>query len=278
MNQGVEEAVAIGFRLAAAVEGYGGPLLMKSYELERRAIMIRALERSDHHMRQHVPWLIKSAENQNIINADTPDGEALRKELGDYITASGPDCTCRGIEMDSRYSSPVIYKDSDGTKEPDWDMFRYTPSTWPGMRAPHVFLKDGKTSTLDLYGPGWSLFEFTSFSLQPTAIPMFIEEALKRNFPLKPVHVQDEDHVRAIWERDIVLVRPDGHVAWRSNTAPSSDSEIEDILDVVLGRKSFPGWTPEPERDGKFKSIAEAVENNPEGDPKFLAAFHKDVN
>jgi hypothetical protein len=53
---------------------------------------------------------------------------------------------------------------------------------------------------------------------------------------------------------------------------------VEDILDVVVGKKSFPGWISEPWRNAQFNTIIEAVNRAPDGDPKFLAAFQKDVN
>jgi hypothetical protein len=278
MNFGVGEAVDLGFKLAAVLKGYGGPLLLQTYGLERRPMMIRALEWSDRHVQEHVPWYTWCAESPGLINEDTLAGDAFRKKIHDYLTESGSECTSRGVELDSRYRSPVIYQDRDGTKEHEWDYYKYVPSTWPGCRAPHVFLKDGKTSILDLYGKEWTLIEFTSSPASPSAIPIFTKVAAQHNIPLTPVHIRDEDHVRTIWERNIVLIRPDGHVAWRNNTAPSTEAEAEDILDVVVGRKSFPGWVAEPWRHARFNSIIEAVNNAPEGDPKFLAAFQKDVN
>ena len=209
MNFGVEEAVNLGFKLAAAAKGYSGPLLLQSYGLERRPVMIRALEWSDRHVQEHLPWMTWAAESNGLINEDTPEAIALHKKIADHLTKSRPDCSWRGVEMGSRYHSPVIYQDRDGTKEPEWDHYKYIPSTWPGARAPHVFLKDGKTSTLDLYGKEWTLVEFTSPSAVPSAIPIFTKVATKLNIPLTPVHLQGEDHVRAIWERNIVLVRPD---------------------------------------------------------------------
>ena len=279
MNHGIQEASDIGFKLAAVVKGFGGPLLLQSYETERRPVMIKALERSDHHIREHIPWLAWGAENSEIICTKTPEGAALRKKIGDYLDASGSECTNRGIEMDVRYNSAVIYQDTDGTKEPKWDIFKQAPGTWPGARASHVFLKDGKTSILDLYGKGgWTLVEFTSSGSEPTTFPLFTKVAKELSFPLTVVDVKDEDHVRKIWERNIVLVRPDGIVAWRNNTAPATEEAVKDILNVVLGHKPFHGFVPSPPRDANFKSIIEKVEGNPEGDPKFLAAFQKEIN
>jgi FAD-dependent monooxygenase len=113
--------------------------------------------------------------------------------------------------MDSRYHSPVIYQDTDDTKEPEWDPFKYVPSTWFGGRAPHVLFEGEKTSILDLYGREWTLVEFASSLASPSAIPLH-ESRRSANIPLTLVHIEDEDHMRRIWERSMVLVRPNGHV------------------------------------------------------------------
>jgi len=56
MNFGVEEAMNLGFKLSATLKGYGGPLLLQSYPVERRPMMIRALEWSDRHVNKFIPW------------------------------------------------------------------------------------------------------------------------------------------------------------------------------------------------------------------------------
>jgi len=44
MNFGVEEAMTWALNFQATLKGYGGPLLLQSYPVERRPMMIRALE------------------------------------------------------------------------------------------------------------------------------------------------------------------------------------------------------------------------------------------
>ena len=278
MNGGVEDAVNLGFKLAAAVKGYSGPHLLESYVTERRPVLLRAMDRSAHFIQGLTPMFTWCAQSPDLINADSPEGAALRNKIDDYLTENGTEGKSRGVEMDSRYHSPVIYQETDGTKEPEWDPFKYAPSTWPGGRAPHVFLKDGKTSILDLYGKEWTLIEFTSSPTSPSAIPLFTKVAAQLNIPLTPVHIEDEDHVHRIWERRIVLVRPDGHIAWRNNSPPGTTQEVKDILDIVVGKKSFPEWTVRPDPVGRHLAMIDATEKNLDGDPKFLAAFQKEVN
>ena len=68
-------------------------------------------------------------------------------------------------------------------------------------------------STLDLYGRSFVLLRLGNV---PTA---HIEKAAKdRGVPLT-VAALDEPDVLAAYQRKLVLVRPDGHVAWRADSA-----------------------------------------------------------
>ena len=261
MNSGAIDALDLGWRLAAVTQGYGGPLLLQAYNLERRPMMIRALERSLRHLLEHVKLAEIYANNAPLLEANTPAGEDIRLQIRQFIDASGPDTMDHGIELDLRYgdsgsgasSSPVIYH--DGSAGHNWDVKRYIPGTRPGCRAPHVFLHDGVTSTYDLFGAGWTLVHFVSGS-NPTATTndsnekaseIFTTVARDMAFPLNRVFLRDEDHAFRVWEeRDLVLVRPDTHVAWRGYVPASASTltraDVEGILSVVAGRVAFPGY------------------------------------
>jgi hypothetical protein len=62
--------------------------------------------------------------------------------------------------------------------------------------------------------------------------------ASKLNIPITKVHLPTEAHCKAIWERDGVLVRPDGFVAWRS--PPQGEGvdlgEIQKVLLIAVGK------------------------------------------
>ncbi|KAK9427692.1 FAD binding domain-containing protein [Lipomyces doorenjongii] len=257
MNSGVEDALAVCWRLSAILNGYGGEHLLQSYGEEQRPIMVRRLERSFRHVSEHFPRVQFETDNPCLLNADTEEGEKLRKRVTDYINMSGSDCTDRGIELDSRYESAVIFKDLDDSVQPPWDFKRYAPSTHPGSRAPHVFLKDGVTSIFDLYGKGWTLVQFTASEASDDN--PFVEEAREIDMDLTTVVLVGEDHVHSIWERDLVLVRPDGHVAWRGNKMPSKE-EVRGIIKVVTGQAIFPGYVPLSALTAGFREIAAAME------------------
>jgi FAD-dependent monooxygenase len=54
--------------------------------------------------------------------------------------------------------------------------------------------------------------------------------------PLEVIALNDPS-VRTTYERPLVLIRPDGHVAWRGDTVPESVSSVSEILDRVRGAK-----------------------------------------
>ncbi len=71
---------------------------------------------------------------------------------------------------------------------------------------------DGR-STLDLFGKGFVLLRIGA--RVPDAAPL-VEAARQRRIPLKIIAI-DEPAVTSAYERRLVLVRPDGHVAWRGD-------------------------------------------------------------
>jgi hypothetical protein len=112
----------------------------------------------------------------------------------------------------------------DGTPVPvERGLGHYEQTARPGARAPHVPLADG-TSTIDWFGRGFTLCRFADVDVTP------IERAAReRGVPLKVVESRDE-RVRAAYDRDLVLVRPDGHVAWRSNEIGPDPAHLIDRI------------------------------------------------
>ncbi|HEY2987353.1 MAG TPA: 2-polyprenyl-6-methoxyphenol hydroxylase, partial [Candidatus Binatia bacterium] len=94
-------------------------------------------------------------------------------------------------------------------------------------RAPHAWLGDGR-SILDLFGRGFTLLVFASNRADKSA---FASAAKKVGLPLEVIGL-NESEAREIYERPLVLVRPDGHVAWRGASVPADAAQV---LDRVRG-------------------------------------------
>jgi len=91
------------------------------------------------------------------------------------------------------------------------------------IRPPSVHLADGR-ALFDLFGKGLTLLRFTDIDVEPV-----VEAARQRGVPLEVVDVRDP-HARGLYERDLVLIRPDQHVAWRGNAVPREPASIVDRI------------------------------------------------
>ncbi|CEL04853.1 hypothetical protein ASPCAL05977 [Aspergillus calidoustus] len=237
MNTAVGDSFDIGWKLAAVVHGHGGAHLLESYERERRPVAVRNIERSGVHWSVHSAYKDWCAAQPGVVLERSERGAALRAKIAEWFSSHDAENLDIGLEMGYRYtSSNVVVIDEPREEEPPFYEREYVPTTWPGARVPHVFLRDGVTSTHDLLGTGpeYTLVDFTSTG---SYIESFAHEAKTLKIPFKPVHLPDEDHVRRIWERDAVLVRPDDHVAWRSSLSDKG-LKAREILQVAVGQRA----------------------------------------
>ena len=220
MNTGVGDAVDLGWKLAATVHGWAGPRLLESYEVERRPIVLQNREASKRHMGVRIQIAELFAAK---LAVEHPDYAAIGAEIARLGNAENE---YWGIEHGYRYEqSPVICY--DGTTPPPFDPLACAPTTWPGARLPHLFLRDG-SALYDHLGP-----EFTLLAVGEADGRRFAETAAPVGVPLKVVSLPAEP-VLEILERRLLLVRPDQHVAWRGNEAPR---ECRAVLDRVTGRE-----------------------------------------
>jgi 2-polyprenyl-6-methoxyphenol hydroxylase-like FAD-dependent oxidoreductase len=218
MNTGMGDAVDLGWKLAAAVEGWGGPALLGSYGIERRPVAKRNVDEATDNALREVPEHLK-----NLLEEDSPAGAAARKDVGQHIMAvRSKTFISDGVALGYRYDpSPVVVP--DGTPAPKDEVMTYTPTARPGSRAPHAWIAEGK-STIDLFGRGFVLLRFGGADPSPLATA-----AKARGMPLEMVEVRDPEIAR-LYERKLVLVRPDGHVAWRADEPPGDPLAVVDTV------------------------------------------------
>lgn len=215
-NTAVEDAVNLAWKLAALVQGWGGPGLLQSYERERRPIALRNTGYA-RRFADSVGLYIAPA----TIEADTPAGAAARREAGAYLLAHArAEFDIPGITFGTRYDgSPLIM--SDGTAPPPDAANLYTPTATPGGRAPHAWLADGR-SLYDGLG-----FDFALLRLgpMPPDSASLSEAARRARIPLRVVEIA-ADEVRDLYGADLVLLRPDQIVAWRGNAPPADPGAL----------------------------------------------------
>ncbi len=217
MNTGVDDAVNLAWKLAARCAGWGGDRLLDSYAQERRPIGIRNVEYA-----RSMAESIGHAPVTDAIDADTAAGRAERASLGARLADHAfREFIIPGIQLGLRYdSSPAIVP--DGAPYPPDTATEVTQAANPGMRAPHLWL--GETPIHDRFGPELTLLRLGR------ADPAPIEEAAReRGVPVALVEASDP-RARDLYGADLVLVRPDQHVAWRGNAAPADPLRLIDMV------------------------------------------------
>lgn len=215
----------MGWKLDAAVRGWGGPQLLASYDAERRPVARRNVAEAATNLKR----MLSPRDNlpPKAVFEHGPAGNRARKEYGDaYTQMMKPEWFTVGIQLGYFYEgSPIVVP--DGTPPPPNEVSTYTQTSRPGSRAPHVWLEDGR-STLDLFGRGFVLLRLGKDAPGAGA---FVDAAHKRGMPLTVIDMMEE-RVVANYERKLVLVRPDGHVAWRGDSMPG---DALGVIDTVRG-------------------------------------------
>ena len=220
MNMGIQDAVDLSWKLDACLAGWGGPKLLESYTPERRPVSIRNVNEASGNLGR-----MRSPGQNKALLDDSAEGAALRAQLGrEFSAAMTREWHTLGIHLGYRYDdSPICWP--DGTPAPPLEVMTYEQTARPGARAPHVWLKDGR-STLDLFGRDFMLLRLGTDA--PEAAPL-AAAAAARGVPLTVVRL-DEPAVAGAYERRLVLVRPDGHVAWRDDRIPPDPTRLIDCV------------------------------------------------
>jgi 2-polyprenyl-6-methoxyphenol hydroxylase-like FAD-dependent oxidoreductase len=232
MNTGIDDSSNLAWKLAAVLQGWGGPRLLESYEAERKPIGRRNTGASRKYAsRMH------DAQVPDNIEAEDAAGDAARAEAATmtYVRYNhfnrAEDVDAVGVQIGGRYDgSPVIV--ADGMPPPDvfpetYD--EYIPSGLPGGRAPHLWLDDRRrmgSSLFDQLGPGFTLLRFSPAETAPIE-----RAAAARGIPLKILDVTLPEG-RRLYGRNLALIRPDQYIAWRGDRLPD---DVEAMLNCVTG-------------------------------------------
>ncbi|KAK1640689.1 hypothetical protein BDP81DRAFT_420538 [Colletotrichum phormii] len=232
MNMGIGDAFDLGWKLASVIKGQGGVGLLESYELERKPVALRNVERSHVHFKVHneLQALLGGGDPRRV-DADTEEARLLRQRVHEFYQSHDGMNRDIGIEMGHRYTSHIILHQENDGSEPLSDPRYYTPTTWPGGRPPHLFLSDG-TAIFDKFGKHWSLLCFSDTDVGQYYLVKAVNDL---GLSLSLVNLSGETQARALYERDLVLLRPDQHFAWRAE-AVESPAIADAVLRTISGQ------------------------------------------
>ena len=221
MNTGIGDAIDLAWKFDAMLSGWGGPNLLRSYEIERRQVGDRNIGASRYAWQGRRKW---RSQYRPDINDATPEGETTRRNLTRVAAVEQPKSNeMIGAELGYRYvGSPVIWEEPGGPEH----LFRdYVPTTWPGARLPHVWVKDG-VPIQDLIGGGFTLLRLADTAADMSA---FGNAMAAIGAPFDTLIVR-EPLPRELYGYDLVLVRPDLHVVWRGNSSPKNPARLAAVV------------------------------------------------
>ncbi len=261
LNTGIQDAHNISWKLAAVLNGFGGPALLRTYESERLPVGRRRVEFATFSFFNHLSvaggfGMLPGASdehNRDVLErlfSDSRDGETRRSQLSEMIFTLRREFQHADIDLGFEYAdSPAVVP--DGTEAPPRDPVghEYIQVARPGHRMPHAWLeRDGEpVPTHDLVDPGAFLL------LAGAAGLAWCESAERLARELEvPLHAYRIGPEGDLLDRDgtwaelrghaadgAILVRPDGHVAYRATSiSGDTEDELRGALEVALGFKA----------------------------------------
>jgi 2-polyprenyl-6-methoxyphenol hydroxylase-like FAD-dependent oxidoreductase len=193
MNSGVGDAIDLAWKLEGTLRGWGGRHLLASYEIERRQIGERNVAASRYASQGRRKWRSLWRNLDELVEAAKVEQPKSNEMIG--------------AELGYRYQdSPLIANEPGGPEDP---LRKYEPTTWPGARLPHVWL-EGHAAIQDRIGRGYTLLRLGGSKEE--ILPL--KKAMKAPFEVLDV---PDAVARDLYGYDLILLRPDLHIAWRDN-------------------------------------------------------------
>ena len=213
MNAGIADALNLSWLLAAHLQGWADEAILNAYEAERQPITEQVSQFAMNHAQQVIK--MKRAIPHNIEESGAT-GDTLRAEIGaNAYELNVQQFCCAGLNFGYFYAgSPIISYDEESP--PAYSMGGFTASTVPGCRAPHFWLKDGR-SLYDAFGPVYTLLCFGDASQAGE----LINATKDLGIPLQVLDLANEAMPQE-YRHAMVICRSDQHVVWRGDSAVGS--------------------------------------------------------
>lgn len=217
LNTGVGDSVDLGWKLAAVLKGWGGPGLLDSYELERRPVQTQVIEAAAANNRVLAADLLADE-----IDAEGAAGERARRAADANIQdTKNAEFHALDLVLDLAYDGSPIISANGSSPDP---VTGGRDGAVVGARLPHAWLAPGQ-SLFDALGDGMSLLVLAED--RGRDVESLAAAARSRGVPLRVIGLEGRD-LRPRYGSDLVLVRPDQHVAWRADHAPAEPARLID--------------------------------------------------
>jgi len=234
LNSGLQGMHNAMWKLAFCIRGLAGWSLIKTYDDERRPPAATAIAQSLANARS-IAGIAAAAYNPAGTELTAEQIARETRRYGNHL----------GVELGSVYRSAAVVDDGTAPPAVDDPYSDYAPSAAPGCRAPHLALGNPAepVSTLNLFGPSLTILA------GPTGRGWCVaaaDVARRLAIPVAGYAIGDPGlddptdtfaDLYGISDGGAVLVRPDGHVAWRCATGPADESQLATALARILDRR-----------------------------------------
>jgi len=227
LNTGVQDAQNLAWKLAAVMKGWAAPGLLDTYESERRPYGVYITE-------QCLETAVSMGRGPQAANDPTARAKLARPEFHNEL----------GMIFGANYDSTAVIPDGTALPVVANPVTDYVPCARPGSRAPHAWLeRDGRrVSTLDLVEMRYTLLagergeawrDAAGAAAGSLGVPLSAHTVGAGADVADPESQWSSTY--GIESDGAVLVRPDGHVAWRRRSgAADPKRELETALRAML--------------------------------------------
>jgi 4-hydroxyisophthalate hydroxylase len=206
LNTGLEDAVNLGWKLAAVLHGWGGPGLLDSYDEERRPVFAETGESITEAI----------ADDRAFLERYSPRRDRAEFELawsGRTSAETAP------ASYEPHYAgSPIVWGSAGAVSGVRGE---HTFEARAGHHLPPIELSCG-ANVFERLSAGFTLLALTA-DQQPGAA--FQAAARELRMPLQVIN-DSFDGPRTAWARRLILVRPDQFVAWTANDPPADAAAV----------------------------------------------------
>lgn len=242
-NIGVQDANNLAWKLALVLKGGASPDLLDTYEVERKAKALLTVKAATYNSLNFQAIVAAVRVGEPALSTEGRLSDAGAKFLQEAAEPHGGNSVLHtGFQLGTVYDSGAIMR--DGEAAPKTSLQDYVESTVPGVRAPHVWLRDAtgrRISTVDLWGNSFVIVTTGQAQAWRKAVTAFCKT---RDIPLTVVHVgnggdfvPDEPKFSQLYGDADVVVRPDGFVARRfsGDAVHAGRGFLEETFDRILG-------------------------------------------
>jgi 2-polyprenyl-6-methoxyphenol hydroxylase-like FAD-dependent oxidoreductase len=215
LNNGLDDVVNLGWKIAAKLKGWGSDALLQTYTEERRPIFKETAE-------DFIEAGIQR--DKEFLGRYNPDRNRAEFEQAwkDHANAAAP----RVLTYEPHYEgSPIVFGPPGGASSAHGS---HTFTARAGHHLPPQLLSSGR-NVFEALGPDFTLL---AFDAEDGTVRAFAAAAQALNVPLKIVRDNYNDGRKA-YEASLILVRPDRYTAWSATGAPADAAAI---LSKAVGR------------------------------------------